>query len=146
MYTELLANIAILVLSGFVGFAVISKVPNTLHTPLMSGTNAIHGIVVLGALVTLGAGRAQAQAAGLEAHAAVGRVVAGFLVEGELVRAHELVAAAHGDVALEHRVGVGAGEQVAFDVGGCLAGRIDVQPFRRLHGVSERRHHVAERA
>ena len=54
MYTELLANIAILVLSGFVGFAVISKVPNTLHTPLMSGTNAIHGIVVLGALVTLG--------------------------------------------------------------------------------------------
>ena len=54
MYDELLANIAILVLSGFVGFAVISKVPNTLHTPLMSGTNAIHGIVVLGALVTLG--------------------------------------------------------------------------------------------
>jgi len=51
MYDELLENLAILVLSGFVGFAVISKVPNTLHTPLMSGTNAIHGIVVLGALV-----------------------------------------------------------------------------------------------
>ncbi|MCG5434499.1 NAD(P) transhydrogenase subunit alpha [Mycobacterium sp. MYCO198283] len=54
MYDELLANLAILVLSGFVGFAVISKVPNTLHTPLMSGTNAIHGIVVLGALIVLG--------------------------------------------------------------------------------------------
>jgi H+-translocating NAD(P) transhydrogenase subunit alpha len=54
MYDDVLANIAILVLSGFVGFAVISKVPNTLHTPLMSGTNAIHGIVVLGALVLLG--------------------------------------------------------------------------------------------
>ncbi len=54
MYGELLSNIAILVLSGFVGFAVISKVPNTLHTPLMSGTNAIHGIVVLGALLVLG--------------------------------------------------------------------------------------------
>ena len=54
MYTQLLADIAILVLSGFVGFAVISKVPNTLHTPLMSGTNAIHGIVLLGALVVLG--------------------------------------------------------------------------------------------
>lgn len=53
-YTAFLANIAILVLSGFVGFAVISKVPNTLHTPLMSGTNAIHGIVVLGALTVLG--------------------------------------------------------------------------------------------
>ena len=54
MYDELLANLAILMLSGFVGFAVISKVPNTLHTPLMSGTNAIHGIVVLGALVVFG--------------------------------------------------------------------------------------------
>jgi H+-translocating NAD(P) transhydrogenase subunit alpha len=50
----LLANLAILVLAGFVGFAVISKVPNTLHTPLMSGTNAIHGIVLLGGLVVLG--------------------------------------------------------------------------------------------
>jgi H+-translocating NAD(P) transhydrogenase subunit alpha len=51
---SLLANIAILVLAGFVGFAVISKVPNTLHTPLMSGTNAIHGIVLLGGLIVLG--------------------------------------------------------------------------------------------
>jgi NAD(P) transhydrogenase subunit alpha len=49
-----LANLAILVLAGFVGFAVISKVPNTLHTPLMSGTNAIHGIVLLGGLIVLG--------------------------------------------------------------------------------------------
>jgi len=52
-----LANLAILVLAGFVGFAVISKVPNTLHTPLMSGTNAIHGIVVLGGIIVLGLGR-----------------------------------------------------------------------------------------
>ncbi len=52
----LLANLAILVLAGFVGFAVISKVPNTLHTPLMSGTNAIHGIVLLGGIVVLGLG------------------------------------------------------------------------------------------
>ena len=50
----LLANVAILVLAGFVGFTVISKVPNTLHTPLMSGTNAIHGIVLLAGLVLLG--------------------------------------------------------------------------------------------
>ncbi|MBP2365807.1 NAD(P) transhydrogenase subunit alpha [Pseudonocardia parietis] len=54
MDSGLLANIAILVLAGFVGFAVISKVPNTLHTPLMSGTNAIHGIVLLGAIIVLG--------------------------------------------------------------------------------------------
>ena len=49
-------NLAILVVSGFVGVAVISKVPNTLHTPLMSGTNAIHGIVLLGGLIVLGLG------------------------------------------------------------------------------------------
>jgi proton-translocating NAD(P)+ transhydrogenase subunit alpha len=50
----LVTNLAILVLAGFIGYAVISKVPNTLHTPLMSGTNAIHGIVVLGGLVLIG--------------------------------------------------------------------------------------------
>jgi H+-translocating NAD(P) transhydrogenase subunit alpha len=50
----LVTNLAILVLAGFVGYAVISKVPNTLHTPLMSGTNAIHGIVLLGGIVALG--------------------------------------------------------------------------------------------
>jgi NAD(P) transhydrogenase subunit alpha len=50
----LTTNLAILVLAGFIGFVVISKVPNTLHTPLMSGTNAIHGIVLLGALLLLG--------------------------------------------------------------------------------------------
>src|SRR5438445_8312605 len=48
-----LADLAILVLAGFVGFAVISKIPNTLHTPLMSGTNAIHGIVVIGGLLLM---------------------------------------------------------------------------------------------
>ena len=52
--SQLVTNLSILVLAGFVGFAVISKVPNTLHTPLMSGTNAIHGIVLLGGLLVLG--------------------------------------------------------------------------------------------
>jgi NAD(P) transhydrogenase subunit alpha len=52
----LVQNLAVLVLAGFVGYAVISKVPNTLHTPLMSGTNAIHGIVVLGGILVLGLG------------------------------------------------------------------------------------------
>ena len=49
-----ITEIAILVLAAFVGFEVISKVPNTLHTPLMSGTNAIHGIVLLGGIIVLG--------------------------------------------------------------------------------------------
>ena len=48
-----ISEIAILVLAAFVGFEVISKVPNTLHTPLMSGTNAIHGVVILGGLLLM---------------------------------------------------------------------------------------------
>src|SRR6266536_2650528 len=45
----------IFVLAAFAGFNVISKVPTTLHTPLMSQTNAIHGIVLLGGLIVIGA-------------------------------------------------------------------------------------------
>ena len=48
--------VTILVLAIFLGFEVISKVPTLLHTPLMSGTNAIHGIVVAGAMLVLGLG------------------------------------------------------------------------------------------
>ena len=51
---DLITEITILVLAAFVGFEVISKVPNTLHTPLMSATNAIHGIVVLGGILVIG--------------------------------------------------------------------------------------------
>jgi NAD(P) transhydrogenase subunit alpha len=57
----------ILVLSIFLGFELISKVPSMLHTPLMSGTNAIHGIILLGGMLVL------ASAEGLTQH------VAGFL-------------------------------------------------------------------
>ena len=52
----LVFEITILVLSIFLGIEVISKVPTLLHTPLMSGTNAIHGIVVVGAMLVLGLG------------------------------------------------------------------------------------------
>ena len=51
---DLIGEITIFVLAVFVGFEVISKVPATLHTPLMSQTNAIHGIVVLGGLLVIG--------------------------------------------------------------------------------------------
>jgi NAD(P) transhydrogenase subunit alpha len=51
---ELITEVTIFVLAAFVGFEVISKVPTTLHTPLMSQTNAIHGIVVLGGLIVIG--------------------------------------------------------------------------------------------
>ena len=51
---DLLTELTILVLAAFVGFEVISRVPNTLHTPLMSATNAIHGIVLLGGILIIG--------------------------------------------------------------------------------------------
>ena len=51
MSVELLNSIAIFVLAILVGFEVISKVPATLHTPLMSGANSIHGIVLVGAML-----------------------------------------------------------------------------------------------
>ncbi len=50
-----LGLLTILVLAIFIGFEVISKVPTTLHTPLMSATNAIHGIVLIGAMAAAGA-------------------------------------------------------------------------------------------
>jgi H+-translocating NAD(P) transhydrogenase subunit alpha len=52
----LVFELTILVLAIFLGFEVISKVPTLLHTPLMSGTNAIHGIVIVGAMLVAGAG------------------------------------------------------------------------------------------
>jgi NAD(P) transhydrogenase subunit alpha len=52
----LLAAITIFVLAMFVGFEIITKVPPTLHTPLMSGANAISGISIVGALVVAGSG------------------------------------------------------------------------------------------
>jgi H+-translocating NAD(P) transhydrogenase subunit alpha len=52
--TVILLSVYVLLLAVFLGFELIGKVPATLHTPLMSGTNAIHGIVVLGAMIILG--------------------------------------------------------------------------------------------
>ncbi len=49
----LVFELTILVLAIFLGFEVISKVPTLLHTPLMSGTNAIHGIVIVGSMIVL---------------------------------------------------------------------------------------------
>ena len=49
-----ITELTVLVLAIFVGFEVISKVPTMLHTPLMSGTNAIHGIVLVGAIIVAG--------------------------------------------------------------------------------------------
>jgi len=57
METDLVGLLTIFMLAVFVGFEIITKVPPTLHTPLMSGSNAISGIAVVGALVAAGAGK-----------------------------------------------------------------------------------------
>ena len=54
MNISLVIELTILALAIFLGFEVISKVPAMLHTPLMSGTNFIHGIIIVGAIIVLG--------------------------------------------------------------------------------------------
>jgi NAD(P) transhydrogenase subunit alpha len=84
---SLLTNIAVLVLAGFVGYAVISKVPNTLHTPLMSGTNAIHGVVVLGGLLLMAQSSGALEKVLLVIAIAFGtiNVIGGFLVTDRML-------------------------------------------------------------
>jgi len=55
MTRELVLSIYVVILAVFTGYEVIARVPSILHTPLMSATNAIHGIVLLGAMLVLGA-------------------------------------------------------------------------------------------
>ena len=59
--TDIFSLITAFVLAAFVGLEVISKVPSVLHTPLMSGTNAIHGVILIGAVLVLGTARGVGQ-------------------------------------------------------------------------------------
>lgn len=80
-------GIVILVLAMFVGLEILSKIPTLLHTPLMSGTNAIHGIVIIGAIVAAGAGGWMGAIVGtLSLIAATINVVGGFLVTDRMLR------------------------------------------------------------
>jgi len=85
--TGSLTLVTIFVLAVFVGFEVISKVSSTLHTPLMSGANAIHGIILIGAMIVLGtADSGLAQAVGLVAVIlATVNVVGGFVVTDRML-------------------------------------------------------------
>jgi NAD(P) transhydrogenase subunit alpha len=84
---DLLTELTILILAAFVGFEVISKIPNTLHTPLMSATNAIHGIVVLGGLLVIGPATGALDELILVIAIAFGtiNVVGGFLVTDRML-------------------------------------------------------------
>ena len=82
MSVELVTEITILVLAIFLGFEVISKVPTLLHTPLMSATNAISGISLVGSLVAAGAGRSVVSTVlgTVAVMAATINVVGGFII------------------------------------------------------------------
>ena len=84
----LLAVITVFVLSVFLGLEVISKVPAALHTPLMSGTNAIHGIVLVGAMIVAGSfDTTLATILGFVAVIfAAGNVVGGFVVTDRMLQ------------------------------------------------------------
>ena len=77
----------VLMLSIFLGFELISKVPATLHTPLMSGANAISGITIVGALISAGAGLAEMATwlGALAVFFATVNVVGGYLVTNRML-------------------------------------------------------------
>lgn len=83
-----MALLTIFVLAVFVGFEVISKVSSTLHTPLMSGANAIHGVVLVGAILVTGAASGAAQVTlGLVAVVlATVNMVGGFVVTDRMLQ------------------------------------------------------------
>jgi len=87
MIEPLLVSVYIFVLAVFVGFETITKVPPLLHTPLMSGTNAISGITLVGALISAGAGHLTLSTAlGLLAVIiATINVVGGFMVTDRML-------------------------------------------------------------
>jgi H+-translocating NAD(P) transhydrogenase subunit alpha len=84
---ELLTEFTYFVLAIFVGFEVISKVPTILHTPLMSGTNAIHGIILVGAILIAAGARSPVEIIlGLVAVTlATTNVVGGFVVTDRML-------------------------------------------------------------
>src|SRR5690349_22498707 len=84
----LVFEVTILVLAIFLGVEVISKVPTLLHTPLMSGTNAIHGIVIVGAMLVAGIARADTLTGWIGFIAmilAAANVVGGFVVTDRML-------------------------------------------------------------
>jgi NAD(P) transhydrogenase subunit alpha len=86
--TGIVAYLTIFVLAAFVGVEVVSKVPSILHTPLMSGSNAIHGIVLVGALTIMGEahGTAEVVLGFLAVFLATLNVVGGFVVTDRMLQ------------------------------------------------------------
>ncbi|HET9213325.1 MAG TPA: NAD(P) transhydrogenase subunit alpha [Gaiellaceae bacterium] len=87
MSATLLTSITVFVLAVFLGFELISRVPTLLHTPLMSGTNAIHGIILLGGMLIAGSADSTLEQALAFVAVVFGtiNVVGGFLVTDRML-------------------------------------------------------------
>jgi H+-translocating NAD(P) transhydrogenase subunit alpha len=84
---QLIFGLYIFVLATFVGYQVISKVPPLLHTPLMSGTNAISGISLVGSMVAAGSNHDLAKILGFVAVACASiNVIGGFMITDRMLR------------------------------------------------------------
>ena len=87
MISDSVTLVVIFVLAAFVGYEVISKVPSILHTPLMSGSNAIHGIILAGAMIVAGYahGTLQTALAAVAVFLATGNIVGGAVVTDRML-------------------------------------------------------------
>src|SRR5580658_2376173 len=87
MHNVLIQYATVLILTAFVGTEIIAKVPSILHTPLMSGSNAIHGVILVGSMIVLGSAHTGAeQALGFVAVVlATLNVVGGFVVTDRML-------------------------------------------------------------
>src|SRR5438309_1726629 len=124
MSNELLTEVTYFVLAIFVGIEVISKVPSVLHTPLMSGTNAIHGIILVGAIV-LASGARGALGTAVAAAAvllATMNVVGGFVVTDRMLEMFKQRPATRAPQQPEAPALVAAGEIIGLLPGGRVLG------------------------
>jgi NAD(P) transhydrogenase subunit alpha len=87
MSVDIVTLITVFILAAFVGLEVISKVPSILHTPLMSGTNAIHGVILVGSIIILGTahGPAELSLGFVAVVLATVNVVGGFVVTDRML-------------------------------------------------------------
>ncbi len=113
--TGIIEYLTIFVLAAFVGIEVVSKVPSILHTPLMSGSNAIHGIVLVGALTIMGEAHGTAEVAlGLPRHL-LGHLERGGRLRGDRPHARDV----QGQAGREGRVTRRHGQDADGQSGGC---------------------------
>jgi H+-translocating NAD(P) transhydrogenase subunit alpha len=118
--TGIVEYLTIFVLAAFVGVEVVSKVPTVLHTPLMSGSNAIHGIVLVGALTIMGEahGTAQVVLGFLAVFLATLNIVGGFVVTDRML---EMFKAKPAERAASRGAGVAKAEDAPSEPSGGAA-------------------------